>query len=93
MLDNLGSRLGMPKLQMDSRTKHILEQCALMWRIQNGQLPETYSPHHLQRGEVCHLVVYGVAWHEIRTHTQRIDYVGARRASVLRVGYASAWGL
>jgi hypothetical protein len=78
MLDNLGARLGLARLEFDGPAKHMLERCALMWRVQNGELPETYSPHNLQRGEVCHLVVSGVAWHEIRTQTQRIDYVGAQ---------------
>lgn len=52
-----------------------LERMALLWRIENGQLPVYDVPLTLQRGEQCHFVSRA-SWHELRTRTVRVDYAG-----------------
>lgn len=59
----------------DKATQRTLDRFSLLWRIENGDLPQVTVPIVLQRGEVCHAVAQAV-WMEMRTRTQSIRYGG-----------------
>lgn len=70
----LAQRLGIdPKL--DDATKARLHRYALLWRIENDEMPSIPAAINLQRGETCHFTG-GAAWHEMRTRTERVGYSG-----------------
>ena len=62
-------------LQLDDKTKAALGRYSLLWRIENGQLPEISVHINLQRGEICHAAA-NATWMEMRTRTERINYGG-----------------
>jgi hypothetical protein len=70
----LAEHLGIePKF--DDATQARMHRYALLWRIENGELPTIGVPLNLQRGEVCHLSGEAT-WHELRTKTERVGYSG-----------------
>lgn len=73
-LQALAKDLGVD-LAFGAATAAALERMRTMWQIENGQLPEVFSPITLNRGEVCHYSVK-CSWREIRTRTVRVDYAG-----------------
>lgn len=73
-LASLARALG-TSLSFDTATQHTLDRYALLWHIENGQLPTIAVPIVLQRGEVCHAVADAV-WMELRTRTERVNYGG-----------------
>jgi hypothetical protein len=62
-------------LSFDAATQQTLDRYALLWHIENGQLPAVTVPIVLQRGEICHAVADAV-WMEMRTRTERVNYGG-----------------
>lgn len=70
----LAQRLGIDP-RLDEATKAKLHRYALLWRIENGEMPTIAVSINLQRGEVCHFRG-GAAWHEMRTRTERVSYSG-----------------
>jgi len=70
----LAQRLGLDP-NLDEATKAKLHRYALLWRIENGEMPTVPVSINLQRGEVCHFRG-GAAWHEMRTRTERVTYSG-----------------
>jgi hypothetical protein len=63
------------ELRLDQQTQAMFDRYALLWRIENGELPALGVPINLQRGEICHAVADTV-WMEMRTRTDRINYGG-----------------
>ena len=57
----------------DEATESLLNRCALLWRIENGDIPIVDVPIQLQRGEVCHFVT-PASWHEFRKSTRTVGY-------------------
>ena len=70
----LAQRLGIEP-SFDDATQARMHRFALLWRIENGELPTIAVPINLQRGEVCHLSGEAT-WHELRTRTERVVYSG-----------------
>lgn len=62
-------------LDLDDAARASLARFRLMWRIENGDLPEIFAPLALQRGERCHFST-ACSWRELRTRTVRVDYAG-----------------
>lgn len=73
-LAQLGTWLGMP-LELGGKAKETLNRARLLWKIENGELPDVPADIALQRGERCHFMA-PAAWHELRTRTVRVDYGG-----------------
>jgi hypothetical protein len=70
----LAQRLGIePKF--DDATKAKLHRFALLWRVENGEMPSVPTPIKLQRGEVCHFHAHA-SWHELRSRTETVGYSG-----------------
>lgn len=59
-----------PKLS--EATQRTLHRYAVLWRIENGEIPEVSAPIALQKGEVCHFHC-AADWYELRTKTVTID--------------------
>jgi hypothetical protein len=59
----------------DDRTRAVLDRYRLLWRLENGELPDVPVPIRLQRGERCHAAI-GATHYEHRTVTTRIRYAG-----------------
>ncbi len=77
-LRDLQKNLGLPELRFGPATQMALDKYALLWRIENGELPliaGTAAPVALQDGEVCHLACRSF-WHELRNYTARTDRPG-----------------
>jgi hypothetical protein len=83
-LRDLQKNLGMPELRFGPATQVALDKYALLWRIENGELPFIAgpAPAPLQDGEICHLACRSF-WHELRNYTVRPERPGT--ASSVRV--------
>ena len=79
-LRDLQRNLGLDELRFGPATRAALDKFALLWRIENGELPfipgPTPMPVALQDGELCHLACRSF-WHEQRTYTGRVERPGA----------------
>ena len=77
-LRDLQRNLGMPELRFGPATQAALDKYALLWRIENGELPFIAgpSPVPLQDGELCHLACRSF-WHEQRNYTARAERASA----------------
>jgi hypothetical protein len=73
-LRDLQKNLGLPELRFGPATQMALDKYALLWRIENGELPFMAGPSAvpLQDGEICHLGCRSF-WHELRNYTVRAD--------------------
>jgi hypothetical protein len=73
-LRDLQKNLGIPELRFGPATQAALDKYALLWRIENGELPliPGPAPMPLQEGEVCHLAGRSF-WHELRNYTVRTE--------------------
>ena len=76
-LRDLQRNLGVPELRFGPATQLALDKYALLWRIENGELPLIAGPApiQLQEGEVCHLACRSF-WHELRNYTARTERPG-----------------
>lgn len=63
------------ELRIDDQTQDVFDRYKLLWRIENGQLPELTVPINLQRAETCHATADAI-WMEMRTRTERYNYSG-----------------
>lgn len=70
----IADRLGLT-LDLDAKTRAVLEKYKLYWQIENGDLPEQDVSIRLQKNEVCYFQVYA-DWFEQRQQTRRINYGG-----------------
>lgn len=61
------------RLPYDLATERELARFALLWRIENGDIPEVPVAIQLQRGETCHFVAHAT-WNESRRTTETVDY-------------------
>lgn len=59
----------------DGETTRVLDRYRLLWRIDQGELPEVAVPIHLQQGEVCRLMLPATRF-ETRSATRAIGYAG-----------------
>jgi hypothetical protein len=77
-LRDLQKNLGLPELRFGAATQAALDKYALLWRIENGELPfmPGPGPTPLQEGEICHLACRSF-WHELRNYTVRVERPGA----------------
>jgi hypothetical protein len=78
-LRDLQRNLGLPELRFGAATRAALDKFALLWRIENGELPFIPGPSlpvALADGELCHLACRSF-WHEQRTYTGRAERPGA----------------
>jgi hypothetical protein len=77
-LRDLQKNLGLPELRFGPATQAALDKYALLWRIENGELPffPGPGPIPLQEGEICHLACRSF-WHELRNYTARAERPGA----------------
>jgi hypothetical protein len=82
-LRDLQKNLGLPELRFGPATQAALDKYALLWRIENGELPfiAGAAPAPLQEGELCHLACRSF-WHELRNYTVRPERPGTTTASV-----------
>jgi hypothetical protein len=71
-LRDLQKNLGVSELRLGPATQAALDKYALLWRIENGELPFIAGPGPipLQDGEICHLACRSF-WHELRNYTVR----------------------
>src|SRR6185503_16062092 len=63
-LQRIAAQLGVT-LEHDAANRQALDRFALLWRIENGELPVVPVSIQLEAGEVCHFVT-SATWHEIR---------------------------
>jgi hypothetical protein len=63
------------KVTHDDQTTTLLDRYRLLWRIENGELPDIPVEIRLQRGERAHFTV-PASHHEFRTVTTAIGYAG-----------------
>jgi hypothetical protein len=84
-LRDLQRNLGMPELRFGAATQMALDKYALLWRIENGEMPFIPGPGPvaLQDGELCHLACRSF-WHELRNYTVRAERPGAVSVKVPR---------
>jgi hypothetical protein len=77
-LRDLQKNLGIPELRFGPATQAALDKYALLWRIENGELPFIAGPGpaSLQEGELCHLACRSF-WHELRNYAARGERPGA----------------
>jgi hypothetical protein len=77
-LRDLQKNLGIPELRFGPATQAALDKYALLWRIENGELPFIAGPGPapLQEGELCHLACRSF-WHELRNYATRGERPGA----------------
>ena len=78
-LRDLQKNLGLPELRFGPATQVALDKYALLWRIENGELPliaDGAVPVPLHDGEICHLACRSF-WHELRNYTVRTDRTGS----------------
>jgi hypothetical protein len=82
-LRDLQKNLGIPELRFGPATQAALDKYALLWRIENGELPFIAGPAPvaLQDGELCHLACRSF-WHEQRNYTARAERANAPALSV-----------
>jgi envelope transporter Tic110 len=82
-LRDLQKNLGIPELRFGPATQMALDKYALLWRIENGELPFIAgpAPTPLQEGELCHLACRSF-WHELRNYTARTERPGGAAPSV-----------
>lgn len=73
-LSSLARNIGLD-LEFGPELSAMLNRLALLWRIENGEIPEVLADINLQKAETCHFVAQA-DWHELRTITKRIDYAG-----------------
>ena len=73
-LQAIARHLGV-QLPLSAATRSELDRYRLLWRIEEGDLPEVEADIRLQRSESCHFIA-DVAWHEHRKRTRRIRYSG-----------------
>lgn len=71
LADNLGA-----KIAYDAATLAALDRCRLLWRIEQGDLPDVPVPIRLQRGERCHANIPAASHYELRRVTRAIRYAG-----------------
>ena len=62
-------------LKINAETQKGLDRFALLWRIENGDIPAVAVTISLQKSETCYAVADAV-WHELRTKTDRYNYAG-----------------
>jgi hypothetical protein len=76
-LRDLQRNLGLPELRFGPATQAALDKYALLWRIENGEMPFIPGPGPLalQDGELCHLACRSF-WHELRNYTVRPERPG-----------------
>lgn len=73
-LEAIRKNLGV-EVEMSSDSQAALAHFRLLWRIDQGDLPQIQAAVLLKRGEICH--IQGEATHkEIRTVTRSIRYAG-----------------
>jgi len=70
LADNLGV-----KITYDEASVATLERFRLLWRIEQGDLPDVPVPVHLQRGERCHVNI-PASQYEFRAVTRAVRYSG-----------------
>jgi hypothetical protein len=69
-LNAVAANLGVGPSTFGPEAARLIERLALLWRIENEDLPVCDAPVNLQKGEVCHHMV-DISWHELRTRTLR----------------------
>jgi hypothetical protein len=80
-------------LRQDERTREVLDRYRLLWRLENGELPDVAVPIRLQRSERCHAAVEATHY-EQRTVTTRVRYAGpTARVRIMRGLYYRAGSL
>ena len=70
----LAEELGV-SLVYDSKDRALLEKYRLMWRIEDGDIPEVPVPIALQHAEKCYFAA-SVSWLEYVRRTTRVRYSG-----------------
>lgn len=65
-LHKICSSLGV-NLTLTTETRNKLEKLKLLWAAEHLPLPSVRTDIALQRNEVCHLCIHGVAWLETRS--------------------------
>lgn len=70
LAENLGASAA-----LDSGSQAALAHFRLLWRMEQGELPDVPVSIHLKRGEVCHASA-AASHHEYRTVTKAIRYAG-----------------
>lgn len=68
----LAHNLGV-SVAFDTATEQLMNRFALLWRIENGDLPAVEVPIKLERGESCHFTT-PASWHEFRKRTETVGY-------------------
>lgn len=73
-MEELARNLGID-LEIDSKSKAVLDRYKLYWQIENGQLPEITPPINIQKSERLHFSTF-VHWIEERKVVKRRNYAG-----------------
>jgi hypothetical protein len=73
-LQALASDLGL-SVTAAGATSVLLDRFRLLWRIENGELPDVDAPIRLAKGERCHAALPS-SHHEFRTVTDAVGYTG-----------------
>lgn len=82
--------LGIANLSFGPETDELLKRFRLLWEVEAGHLPQVHCGLNLQRKEICH-ASFPASWHELRTRTVRVNYVGpTARVRVCRGVYLRA---
>ncbi|OJW96317.1 MAG: hypothetical protein BGO70_01140 [Bacteroidetes bacterium 43-93] len=63
-------------LSYTPETKQQLNKLRLYWALENETLPEVKTSISLYKNEICHLIIPGVAWCEMRTVRTHVSTVG-----------------
>jgi len=78
-LDQLAHHLGV-RIEIDEKTKSILDRYRLYWLIENGEIPAIETAASLARGEKCYFTADS-NWCELHTITKSARYGRLRDAS------------
>jgi envelope transporter Tic110 len=80
--ENLGTTVS-----LDTASQAVLAHYRLLWRLEEGELPELTVAINLKRGEICHGMV-AASHHEFRTTTKGVGYAGVTgRIRIMRGVY------
>ena len=73
-MNEIAKSLGI-KVEMDDKTKDVLDRFKLYWQIENSELPEIVPDINIQKSEKLHFSTY-ISWLEQRRVTKRVNYGG-----------------